>query len=171
MRPRFAAAAVLFIVVSAGPASATTLQPGDIVVYNYNFLGEPILPPYDHLTINFNLANVGAGAVGSFTYFDGANATGPFFFNHATVLPPALLMENGFGFPEAVDGVFSVRITAGVSPWELLSTTATAFGSPGGPPLFTVTGTIAPTATAPEPVTVVLLVSGLAAGLRRRVLT
>lgn len=168
MRFSHAAVAVLFLAVSARPASATTLQPGDVVVYDYNFLGGPFAPPYDHLVLAFNLANVTPTAIGSFTYFDSPGASGLPFFSHATVLPPALLTEGGFGFGAAVDGVFSVRVLASNLPFEILSTTATAFASPNGPPLFTITGTVAPTASVPEPATLALLGSGVAARLMRR---
>ena len=106
MRISLAAAVVLLIAVSAGPASATAFQPGDVVVYDYDFLGGPFPPPYDHLTLVYNLANVSPGAIGTLTFFDGLSASGPFFFSDSTVLPPALLTYSSFGFGAVVDGRF-----------------------------------------------------------------
>ena len=167
MRISLAAAAVLLIAISAGPASATALQPGDVVVYDYDFIGGPVAPPYDQLTLVYNLANVSPGAVGTLTFFDGLGASGPSFFSDSTLLPPAQLTFNSFGFGAAVDGQFSVRISANNLPFEILSTTATAFNSPTGAPLFTVTGTLAPTASVPEPGSLALVCGGLAVGLMR----
>jgi hypothetical protein len=133
-----------------------------------NETSRPFAPPYGDLAITFSLANVTAGATATFTFFDGLNATGASFFSVALVLPPAVLTLNGFGFGDAVDGVFSVRATANNLPFDISSTTATAFAVPGGAPLFTVTGTIAPAASAPEPVTAALVATGLAAGFVRR---
>jgi hypothetical protein len=168
MRICFAAAVVLLIAVSPRPASATAFQPGDVVVYNYDFLGGPFPPPYDQLTLVYNLANVAPGAVASFAFFDGLDATGGLFLGSSGPLPPALMTFNSFGFGAAVDGQFSVRITANNLPFEILSTTATAFGSPTGAPLFTITGTIAPAASVPEPASVALVGAGLGVRLMRR---
>src|SRR5262245_8012885 len=121
MRLSLTLAAALLVVASARPASATALQPGDVVIYNYDFSGGPVPPPYAFLTLSFNLANVSPGAAGSFAFFDGLNATGAFFFGSSSLLPPALLTFLSFGFGAAVDGAFSVQITANNLPFEILS--------------------------------------------------
>jgi len=165
----FCVVTALLFVALARPAAATTIHPGDIVYFNYDFTGQPVPPPYtgDNMSIAFNFSGVAGGTVATWTFFDGLSGTGAVLATLPnTGVPTATLtFVAGSGFTGLLDGIFSARVSGANQSFEITSSTASALNVAGAP-VATVTGTVV--TSVPEPATIALLVTGLAGGMRLR---
>jgi hypothetical protein len=138
--------------------SATTLSPGQSVVFNFQFPlagGPPWAPAlWDLVRIDYHFYDIHTptGPAMSGTCFEGLNATGPSQFCDGRIYNYLL----GPGF---TDGIFSWRLTSSPTNTELFGADPCATGQTGGRYYGCIAGTIAST---PEPGTLALLGLGLA---------
>jgi hypothetical protein len=175
----FAAIAGAILLVSTVPARALTLQAGNTATYNIDFTGQSPPPPYaDDVDVLFTVSGVDAGDFATFQWFDGLNAAGGLVrdLTNISVDQWAVPVNGelwiyliGFGYPQLIDGVFSIAITVDQGAFTIESATAYAYEDPVDPEA-TIAAQLAAITGIPEPGSLALLGSGLAAlsRLRRR---
>ena len=150
----YRAAMIAISLVIVSPAQAILLNTGESVVYNFDGTGV-LTPPWFDVEAIFSFADGVPGDLATYEWFDGLNTTGANFATAPTqfvsFFPTIFLLGS---FPDALDGIFSVEVTAVQGPFEITIVQGDAF-LPDGP------GTIFD-ATIPEPATLALLVLGLA---------
>jgi hypothetical protein len=154
------------LLLSARPAGAATITPGSVTFFNFDFTSQVPPPPYVSISsVAVGFANVDAGDMGAFDFFDGLNGTGVTFNGSFSGLVPSVsLIFVGIIAPQSLDGIFSLRAIGTGGTFDILSVVATAQSATGA----TVHLTGVPVAAVPEPATIVLFATGLAGALARR---
>jgi hypothetical protein len=108
------------------PASAITLNNGDVVIYNFDFTGQTPPPPYQQVNVDTHFSGVNGPSVATEDFFDAFNANGPLIHS----FPVGLLggtVDFIFSDPGILDGIFSLRITANGNPFNIDGTEAFGF--------------------------------------------
>ena len=154
------------LLLSARPADATTITPGSVTFFNFDFTGQVPPPPYASIsTVTINLANVDPLEAGDFHFYDGLNGTGATIgLSFAGPVPTVSIIFVGQTDPGLLDGVFSLRVLGTNGTYDILSVVAIAQSATGGSAQLTGV----PVAAVPEPATMVLLATGLAGAFARR---
>jgi hypothetical protein len=163
--PSFLTLVILLGTSLPAQAAPIVVSAVDTVTFNFDFVAAGITPapPYSGLVIEPASSQVDLGDTGTWTVYSGLNGTGgiaagPIDLGLGLAFFPA-------GFPDMVDGIFSLVLTLTVGS---ITVDPFAYGLEGSQ---NVTGNVLPLqpTTAPEPATLTLLAGGLAvAAVRRR---